>query len=127
MRRMEIVMYDLRSAGDALEILHANIDDTEMWHDRLVDRISQNCSIWRAVLEFLEEQTQKITMASAIPLDCMGVNAWELSIMLENFLCSWISGKMYKKRKNLCGGEPGNGLKLWRRMRTDYQRRRHCR
>ena len=84
-----------------------------MWHDRLVNHISQNCSIWKTVLELVEEQTQRITKASTVPLDCMGVNAWELSIMLENVLCSWISDKLYSKRKNLCGGEPGNGFELW--------------
>ena len=94
-----------------------------MFHDRLVDHICQNCSIWRAVLEFVEGQTQKITMAGTKPLDCMGVNAWELSVMLEKLLCSWIGDKLYEKRKNLCGGEPRNGFELWRRMRFDYKGR----
>ena len=53
-----------RKKNDALKILNANIDDYEMWHDRLVDHICQNCSIWRTVLAFVEGQTQKITMAS---------------------------------------------------------------
>ena len=110
-----------RKKNDALKRFNANIDDYEMWHDRLVDHICQNCSIWRAVLEFVEGQAQKITMAGTKPLDCMGVNAWELSVMLENCLCSWISDKLYKKRKNFCGAEPGNGFELWQRMRVDYK------
>ena len=93
-----------RKTDDALKIFNANIDDYEMWHDRLVDHICQNCSIWQTVLEFVEGQTQKITMAGTKPLDCMGVNAWELSVMLEICLCFWISAKLYKKRNNLCGG-----------------------
>ena len=71
------------------------------------------------MLEFVEGQTQKNTMAGTKQLDCMGVNAWELSIMIENLLCSWISDKLYKKRNNLCGGEAGNGFELWQRMRID--------
>ena len=71
-----------RKKNDALKIFNA--DDYEMWHDWLVDHVCQNCSIWRTVLEFVEGQTQKITMAGAKPLDCMGVDAWELSVMLGN-------------------------------------------
>ena len=110
-----------RKKTDALKIFNADIDDYEMWHDRLADRICQNGSIWRAVLEFVEGQTQKITMAGTKPLDCMGVNAWELYVMLENVWCSWISDRLYKKRNNLCGGELGKGFELWRRMRVDYK------
>ena len=41
--------------------------------------------------------------------------------MLENYLSIWLSDALYKKRKNWCGGETGNGFELWRRLRADYK------
>ena len=49
------------------------------------------------------------------PFDCPGVKADGLSLKLENFLVLWIDEKTYKKRKQLCGSEEGNGFELSRK------------
>ena len=49
-------------------------------------------------------------MAGTKPLDCMGVNAWELSVMLENFSCSWISDKLYRKPRTYAAVSPATAL-----------------
>ena len=108
-----------RKKNDALEIFNADTDEYEMWHNSLMHHVCRNCSMWRAVLEFCEKQTENMTKAGTLPLDSMGVTAWNLSIMLERFLCSWINDKLYRRRKSSCGGRPGKGFELWRRMRVD--------
>jgi hypothetical protein len=36
----------------------------------------------------------------------------------------WLSDTLYRKRKNLCGGEEGNGFELWRRLCADHKGQR---
>ena len=55
-----------KKKNDTLEIFSADIDDYEMWHDRLVDHISQSCSMRKTMLEFVEKHQERITKA------CMG-------------------------------------------------------
>ena len=36
----------------------------------------------------------------------------------------WLSDTLYRKRKNLCRGEEGNGFELWRRLCADHKGQR---
>ena len=87
-----------KKRSDTLKIFDNTRDNYEIWHDRLVDHIAQNCMMWKSILEYVETYPTKITRAETEGLDCMGVGAWELSLKLENFLVLWIDEKMYKRR-----------------------------
>ena len=110
-----------RKKNETLKTFNANIDEYEMWHDRMVDHICMNNAMWRNVLEYVEQQPNMCLRIQTQKLDVLGVNAWELSVMLENFLCYWVSDKIYKKRKHHSGGEAGNGFEMWRRFFKEYQ------
>ena len=75
--------------------------------------------MWRQVLAFVEQQTMKIRYLDIVKLDIVGIHAWDLAMGLENFVVDFVSDTMYKKRKQLCGGEPNNGFELWRRLFAD--------
>ena len=110
-----------RKRNETLKTFNASIDEYEMWHDRMVDHICMNNAMWRNVLEYIEKQPVVCTRAITQTLDVLGVNAWDLSVMLENFLCYWVSDKIYKKRKHHSGGEAGNGFEMWRRFFKGFQ------
>ena len=71
--------------------------------------IATNCNTWKQILQDVEEQQLIIKRRQTETLDCMGFNAWELAVLLENYLALWLSDTMYRKRKNLWGDEKGNG------------------
>ena len=54
-----------------------------------------------------------------LTFDCLTVNCWDLSEMLENFLILWIGDALYPNRLGLCGRETANGVELWRRLIAD--------
>ena len=60
-----------------------------------------------------------IKKAECLTFDCLTVNCWELSVMLEKFLILWIGDPLYRNRLRLCGREPANGFELWRRLIAD--------
>ena len=41
--------------------------------------------------------------------------------MLEGFLVDHISDGLYRRRYQLCGGERGNGLEMWRWLYAEFQ------
>ena len=41
--------------------------------------------------------------------------------MLEGFLVEHINDGLYKRRFQLCGGERGNGLEMWRWLYAEFQ------
>ena len=50
-----------------------------------------------------------------------GASGWEIAQTLEAFLIDWFSDGLYKRRNQLCGGEKGNGLEMWRWLYQEYQ------
>ena len=110
-----------RKKNENLKIFKGSLDDYDMWHDRQLDQISQQNPMWKTLIEYLEVAPERITRAWLSGVDCLDANGWELSVTLENYLVSWISDSLYKKRKRLCGGEAGNGFELWRTLRCKYK------
>lgn len=110
-----------RKKNDQLKIFQGSRDDYELWHDRHVDHIASNCNMWNQILQYVEEQAPRIKRQQIETLDCMGFNAWEIAVTLGNYLVLWLSNTLYRKRKNLCGGEEGNGFELWRRLCADHE------
>ena len=49
------------------------------------------------------------------------MSAWVISQTLEGFLVDYLSDSTYKRRNQLCGGEPGNGLEMWRYLYQEFQ------
>ena len=74
--------------------------------------------------QYVEEQAPRIKRQQLETLDCMRFNAWELAVTLENYVVLWLSDRLYSKRKNLCGGEEGNGFELWRKLCADQKGQR---
>ena len=58
----------------------------ELWHDRQVDHIASNCNMWQQILQYVEEQAPRIKRQQIETLDCMGFNAWELAVTLDQIV-----------------------------------------
>ena len=109
-----------RKKNDTLKVWSAGgSEDFELWHDRMIDHISQGNWMWRCLLEYMETATVNITKAETMQHECLGQNAWDLSVALENFLLLWLGTSLYKQRLRLCNREPSNGFELWRRLVSD--------
>ena len=110
-----------RKKNETLKVwtVTAGSEDFELWHDRMIDHISQANWMWRCLLEYVETATRNITKAETMTFECLGHNAWDLSVALENFLLLWLGTSLYKQRLRLCNREPSNGFELWRRLVSD--------
>ena len=84
-----------------------------MWHGRMVDRIAQINPMWRTILEWLGTALRPVKKAECLTYDCLSVNNWELSVMLDNIIIQWLSDSLCRNRLRLCGCEPANGFELW--------------
>jgi hypothetical protein len=50
-----------------------------------------------------------------------GINAWDISTMLESFIVDYLPKSIYNRRTQWAGGEFGNGFEFWRRLYIEFQ------
>ena len=74
--------------------------------------------LWRGVLAFIQKGPEGFVADRAWLQNnnIDGVNAWDISTMLEAFIVDWFPKGMYNRRVQLAGGEHGNGFEVWRRL-----------
>ena len=95
--------------------------DFKLWRDRVVDHLCRSTQRWRGVLDFVQQGLNPIGKAWLQSTNIDGVNAWDLSTMLEAFLVNYFPKGMYNRRVQLAGGSLGNGFEMWRQLYLDYQ------
>ena len=105
--------------NETLKIFDWGAESFEMLHDRMVDQISRNNPMWRTILLWLGTAMRPVKKAECLTLECLSVNSWDLSVMLENFLILWSGDSLYKNRHCSCGLEPANGFELLRGLIAD--------
>ena len=95
--------------------------DYQNWRNRMVDHFCRSTQKWRQVLEYVQTGTSAIKKSSLLENNIEGINAWDLSTMVESFLVDYFPRSMYNRRVQLSGGEMGNGFEMWRRLFIDFQ------
>ena len=86
------------------------------------DHLGRGNTYWRVLLGMLEICTQPITKEWLVTQSTFGNNGWDLSEMLESFVCTWIGDTLYNTKTQLSGGkaQAGNGLEIWRRLFQEH-------
>ena len=92
-----------------------------MWKDRIVDHLCRTNRHWRVILEQMQKWPGPITREWLMTQSHAGYGGWEISEILEGFLIEYLSDSLYKRRTQLCGGVPGNGLEMWRWLYLEFQ------
>ena len=110
-----------RKKNDLLFTFTQKPEDYKLWHDRMVDHFCRSTQRYRQLLEYVETTLAPLRREFLLGTNVDGINAWDISTMVEAFLVDWFPRNMYNRRKQLSGGEQGNGLEMWRRLYTQYQ------
>jgi hypothetical protein len=110
-----------RKKNELLFVFTQKIEDFELWTKRMVDHTCRSTMRWRHVLEFTAAGQVPITERWLRANNVDGINAWDLSMMLEGWLVDWFPTSMYNRRVQLAGGEAGNGLEMWRRLFREHK------
>ena len=95
--------------------------DYQNWRNRMIDHFCRSTQKWRQVLEYVQTGNTAITKSWLLVNNIEGINAWDLSTMVESFLVDYFPRSMYNRRVQLSGGEMGNGFEMWRRLFIDFQ------
>ena len=95
--------------------------DYQNWRNRMVDHFCRSTQKWRQVFEYVQTGTSAIKKSWLLENNIEGINAWDLSTMVESFLVDYFPRSMYNRRVQLSGGEMGNGFEMWRRLFIDFQ------
>ena len=66
-----------RKKNETLRIFNWGADAFKMWHDRMVDHISQNNPMWSTILLWLGTAARQVIKAECLAYDCLSVNSWE--------------------------------------------------
>ena len=96
-----------------------NAADFQLWRDRIVDHCCRSTMHWRHLLEYCAKATSAIQPEWLRSNNVAGINAWDLSTMLESFMVDWFPKSMYRRRVPLAGGTMGNGLEMWRLLHVE--------
>ena len=110
-----------RKPNDRLFVFTQDAKYFRLWRDRFVDHFCRSTQKWRQLLEFVQVGTTPISKSWLQSTNVSGVNAWDLSTMLEAFLVDYFPKGMYNRRVQLAGGQMGNGLEMWRLLFVEYQ------
>ena len=110
-----------RKKNDALKKSGGNIAEYQLWRDRIIDHLCRTNRQWRHILETMQVWSCKITKQWLLAQSHAGFSGWEIAHILEGFLVEHLSDGLYRRRFQLCGGERGNGLEMWRWLVCEFQ------
>ena len=99
----------------------SNVSDFQLWCDRMVDHLCRSTQRWRFLMEYAAKCKVPFTKEWLMQTNVDGINAWDLSTILEAFLVDWFPKAMYRRRIPLAGGSHGNGLEMWRRLHAEFK------
>ena len=109
-----------RKENKLLFVFTGEAKDYKMFRNRVTDHLCRSTQKWRHVLDFILTGHSMIRQSWLQSTNVCGVNAWDLSTILEAFLVDWLPKSMYTRRTQLAGGEFGNGFEMWRRLYIEY-------
>ena len=95
--------------------------DFKLWRNRMIDHMCRSTQKWRQILEYITAGHTQLLKDLLMATNVDGINAWDISTMLEAFMVDWLPRNMYNRRTQWAGGEFGNGFEFWRRMFIEYQ------
>ena len=95
--------------------------DYKPWRDRIIDHIAILNDRWRVVLDYVAKCPQIFSFAEMGTQTMDNYYLHDLARILFNWISAWLPKRLYNKRLQLAGGEFGNGLELWRRLRIRYE------
>ena len=78
-----------RKSNPLIFVLTQSVSDFKMWRERMVDHMCRSTHVWRKTLEFTFKLPAPISKACLVNNNIEGVNAWDISTMLELFLVDW--------------------------------------
>ena len=110
-----------RKKNEALKKFSGTLSEYQIWRERIVDHLCRSNRAWRKFLDALQKCPGPITKVCLSTQSEAGYNGWELSEMLEGFLVDQLSDSLYRRRKQLSGGERGNGFEMWRWLYNEFQ------
>ena len=110
-----------RKLNPLLFTFTSNVSDFQLWCDRMVDHLCRATQRWRFLMDYASKCRVPFTKQWLLETNVDGINAWDLSTILEAFLVDWFPKAMYRRRVPLAGGEHGNGLEMWRRLHNEYK------
>ena len=110
-----------RKENKLLFVFTQDAKDFKLWRNRIMDHFCRSTQLWRWILEYVKKGPSMFHEKWLRNTNVAGVNAWDLSTILEAFLVDWFPKSMYNRRTQLAGGEFGNGFEMWRRLYIEYQ------
>lgn len=113
-----------RKKNDLLFIFTQKPEYYKLWRDRMIDQCCRSTMLWRHLLEFVQRGPEGFVADRAWLQNSNidGMNAWDISTMLEAFIVDWFPKGMYNRRVQLAGAEHGNGFEVWHRLYVEFQR-----
>ena len=90
--------------NDALKKCNGNINEFQLWRERVIDHLCRTNRYWRTLLETLQVYATPITKEWLLTQSQEGYTGWELSLMFEQFLVEWLGDSLHRREKQLCGG-----------------------
>ena len=110
-----------RKKNDSLKKFSGTLSEYQLWRERIVDHLSRGNRSWRKLCDALQVCPAPITKFWLQSQSECGYNGWDLAEMLEGFLVEHMSDSLYRRRKQLSGGERGNGFEMWRWLYNEFQ------
>ena len=110
-----------RKENKLLFVFTQEAKDYKNWRNRITDHMCRSTQQWRQILDFIVTGTTAIRKDWLLANNVLGINGWDLSMMLEAFIVDWLPRSMYNRRTQWAGGDFGNGFEFWRRMYIEYQ------
>ena len=107
--------------SESLRKFSGHAADFYLWSEHFIDHLSKVHTAWRYVLEWFAKPIDDVSMAR-LRQETLGPyheNAAELPEKLEQLIVDWLPDVDYGRRNQLCNGEKGNGLAMWRRLHAD--------
>ena len=110
-----------RKKNESLKKFSGNVGEYQMWRDRMLDHLCRTNRKWRSLLETMQTWNHPIRRDWLLTQSECGFSGWEIAQILEAFLVEWLSDGLYRRRVQLCGGEKGNGIEMWRWLYAEFQ------
>ena len=93
-----------RKENKHLFVFTADAKDYNNWRNLIADHLCRSIQKWKQVLDYLITGHSMIRRDWLAATNVNGINAWDLSNMLEAFLVDWLPKSMYNRRTQWSGG-----------------------
>ena len=88
------------------------VSDFKMWRERMVDHMCRSTHLWRKTLDITSKMPASISKAWLVNNNIEGINAWDISTMLESFLGGLVPQEHVPKANSI------GWRRAWKRLRN---------